>query len=147
MYKQLLAVAVTAILTASANAAWARDTQHDFSIADALGHPDAQAKLKIPMFFGSQSPGRAILNTIGEYRTSQKANAFGKGDEVACKRAMLSALLALQERAQKEGGNAVINIKSNYRNNETSSETTYVCGAGNIMAGVAFKGTVVKLKE
>ena len=47
----------------------------------------------------------------------------------------------------KEGGNAVINIKSNYKNNTTESDTTFKCGAGNIMAGVALIGTVVRLEE
>ena len=44
----------------------------------------------------------------------------------------------------KEGGNAVVNIVSNYKNKETSSETEYMCGNGALMAGVALKGTVIK---
>jgi uncharacterized protein YbjQ (UPF0145 family) len=54
-------------------------------------------------------------------------------------------VIALQQRARKEGGNAVINIVSNYKNVVTSSDTEYVCGAGALMAGVAFKGRVVRL--
>jgi len=39
----------------------------------------------------------------------------------------------------------VINIRSNYRNNETSSATDYTCGAGAVIAGVALKGDVVRI--
>src|SRR5262252_5676668 len=68
-----------------------------------------------------------------------------RSDLEACEWVFLSAVIALQERARKEGGNAVINIVSNYRNVVTSSETEYVCGAGGLMAGVALKGRVVNL--
>jgi hypothetical protein len=42
---------------------------------------------------------------------------------------------------------AVINIKSNYRNNELVSDTEYQCGAGALFAGVALKGRIVKLAK
>jgi uncharacterized protein YbjQ (UPF0145 family) len=54
-------------------------------------------------------------------------------------------MLALKDRAVKEGGNAVINIKSNYKNNLTSNKETFQCGAGAVIAGVALTGEVVKL--
>jgi uncharacterized protein YbjQ (UPF0145 family) len=53
----------------------------------------------------------------------------------------------LQDRVRKEGGNAVINIRSNYRNVERESATEFTCGAGAIVAGVALKGEVVTLKK
>jgi uncharacterized protein YbjQ (UPF0145 family) len=52
----------------------------------------------------------------------------------------------LQDRARKEGGNAVVNIKSNYRNELTESPTEFTCGAGAVIAGVALVGDVVTLK-
>ncbi len=69
-----------------------------------------------------------------------------KSDEKACNWAFLSAMIALRDRALNEGGNAVVNIKSNYKQNEMSSNTEFECHAGAIMSGVALKGTVVKLK-
>jgi uncharacterized protein YbjQ (UPF0145 family) len=54
-------------------------------------------------------------------------------------------VIALQDRARRQGGNAVVNIVSNYRNVVTSSESEYVCGAGGLIAGVALKGRVVSL--
>ncbi|MGK0409717.1 MAG: hypothetical protein ACJASB_001875 [Shewanella psychromarinicola] len=54
-------------------------------------------------------------------------------------------MITLKERAIKEGGNAVIGIKSNYKNNLTSSNDSFQCGAGTLVAGVARTGKVVKL--
>jgi uncharacterized protein YbjQ (UPF0145 family) len=59
----------------------------------------------------------------------------------------LSAVLELQDRVRKEGGNAVINIKSNYRNVERESATEFTCGSGAVVAGLALKGEVVTLKK
>jgi uncharacterized protein YbjQ (UPF0145 family) len=53
--------------------------------------------------------------------------------------------MQLQERARREGGNAVINIVSNYKDIPFSSETQYECGAGNVVGGVALRGEVVQL--
>ena len=61
------------------------------------------------------------------------------------RRAFMSAMLSLQQRARTEGGNAVIGITKCYKKIVTESETQYMCGAGAIMAGVAFRGEVVKL--
>lgn len=88
-----------------------------------------------------------VLKDFGEFRTSKKTNAFMKSDAEACQWVFASALIALRDRAIKEGGNAVINIKSNYGDNMTSSNETFQCGAGAIMAGVALVGTVVKIEE
>jgi hypothetical protein len=43
------------------------------------------------------------------------------------------------------GGNAIVNLRSNYKDREFTSETEYQCGAGNVTGGVAFVGDVVKL--
>jgi hypothetical protein len=100
----------------------------------------------IKFFFGDQSHGK-ILKKYGEFKTNKKTNAFGKSDIEACLRAFLSAMISLRDRAVKLGGNAVINIKSNYKNNLTSSKDNFQCGAGAIVAGVALVGTVVEVKQ
>ncbi len=126
----------------------ARDTHHMFSIDEAMNTVDAKGKLdpSIKLYFGNQKHPR-IEKELGKWGTNKKTNAFGKEDKVACEWAFLSALLELQERAKKEGGDAVVAIRSNYRGQEKVSDTEYECGAGAIMAGVAFKGTVVKLAK
>jgi uncharacterized protein YbjQ (UPF0145 family) len=87
-----------------------------------------------------------VAQSYGEFATNKKTNAFGKSDLQACQHVFLSAVIELQERARKEGGNAVINIKSNYRNELTESATEFTCGAGAVIAGVALVGDVVTLK-
>ena len=133
-------------LMATCTTAYARDAHLSLPLKDALENPAAQSKLDkgIKLYFGNQKHSKPA-KTLGEWKTNKKTNAFNKTDKEACEWVFLSAVLELQERARKEGGNAVINIRSNYKSHEQSSETEYTCGAGGLMAGVAFKGTVVKL--
>ena len=139
---------LTALIAALASPAFGRDTHHMYPIKEALEAPEAQSKLDkdVKLFFGSQ-PQAKSAKVLGEWSTNKKTNAFNKSDKQACEWAFLSAVLELQERAHKEGGDAVVNIKSNYKNSERSSEDEYLCGAGALMAGVALKGTVVKLSK
>ena len=123
----------------------ARDDRNLYPLDDALKSPNAQAKLDsgVALYFaGQKHPG--VAKTMGEFRTNKKTNAVNKSDKEACEWVFLAAMLELQERARKEGGNAVIDITSNYKSIETRSATQYMCVNGAIMAGVAFKGTVVK---
>lgn len=146
--QQIVFLCILVTILICFNTAQARDTRHLFKIEEVLNSPQAKEKLdpKIKFYFGAQETPPVVKN-LGEWKTNKKTNAFGKSDQDACEWAMLSALIELQDRAKKEGGNAVINIKSNYKNQETTSNTEYMYGAGGIMAGVALKGTVVVLKE
>lgn len=127
-------------------AGYTRDQVQAFPLDKVLSSSDATAKLgdSIKFAFGSTSIGKVSKN-YGEFRTNKKTNAFGKSDEKACNWAFLSAMISLRDRAVTEGGNAVINIRSNYKNNTTSSESTFQCGAGNVVAGVALIGDVVTI--
>ena len=122
----------------------ARDTIQSHSIEEVLNSADGKAKLgtDIKFAFGKTSLGIVKIN-YGEFRTNKKTSAFGKSDERACKWAFLSAMISLRDRAVIEGGNAVINIRSNHKNTTTSSEATFQCGAGAIIAGVALISDVV----
>ena len=127
---------------------YARDDIGSYSIKEALDLELSKEELgnDIKFFFGNQAHGK-IFKNYGEFRTNKKANAFIKSDLKACQRAFLSAMISLRDKTVIEGGNAVINIKSNYRNDLTSSKDNFQCGAGGLMAGVALVGTVVKLAE
>jgi len=127
--------------------AFARDDRLMFPINGALSAPAAQEKLQgIDFYFGNQKHPK-VLKDFGEFRTNKKTNAFNKSDIQACEWVFLPALLKLQKQARSHGANAVINIKSNYKNNEVLSDTEYQCGAGTIFAGVALKGRIVKLAK
>ncbi|NMM42430.1 excinuclease ABC subunit A [Pseudoalteromonas arctica] len=137
------ALLVAASLTAvSVNA---RDDIGQYPIQSLLETTKAKAALlEIPLYFADQAHAKES-SKFGEVITNKKTNAFNKSDREACEWVMLSALKALQERALKEGMNAVVNIQSYYKKREFVSSTEYECGAGALMAGVALKGTLVKL--
>ena len=135
------------ILLVGAPAVSARDSYRTYPVKEALEKGENEGRLlDVDLYFGDQKHP-AIAQSMGVFATNKKTNAFGKSDRVACDWVFLSAILQLQQRALREGGNAVINIKSNYRNIEFVSDTEYRCGAGNIMAGVALVGTVVKIEK
>jgi uncharacterized protein YbjQ (UPF0145 family) len=124
----------------------ARDTTLYLPIEEAMNAPAAKEQLNkgIKFYFGKNAPGHS--NSKGSFVANRKTNAFNKSDEEACRWVFLSSLLALQDQAVAQGGNAVVNIHSFYKKNEHFSNTDYECHAGAIMAGVALKGTVVTLK-
>lgn len=140
VYSALL-LATTLITTAVE----ARDDITKYPIQQLLESSKAKdVLLDIPLYFADQNHSKES-SKYGEVISNKKTNAFGKSDTEACEWVMLSALKALQQRAVKEGMNAVVNIQSYYKKREFVSSTEYECGAGRIMAGVALKGTLVKL--
>jgi uncharacterized protein YbjQ (UPF0145 family) len=126
----------------------ARNTKHLLPIADALAVKDAEEKLQgnVKFFFGDQETPK-ILAKLGIDQSNRKTNAFGKSDEKACNWAFLSAMIALERRAQQLGANAVVNIVSYYDRKVMSSRTEFECHAGAIIAGVVLRGEFVKIEE
>ena len=138
-----LAAMLALFLGASANA---RNTLQQFPAADVLDDPEFASQIAGVMFFFGNTAHPPVVQEFGEYRTNKKTNAFNKSDEEACQWVFRSAILSLHQRAVSLGANAVINIRSNYKNNVTISDTEYTCGAGGIMAGVALIGDFVKVE-
>ncbi|RKH47330.1 excinuclease ATPase subunit [Corallococcus sicarius] len=136
MKKTLLLLALTA-----ASPALARDTVVKIKLADVFELPEAKQKLDgtVKIYLdGQKTP--SVKKTLGSDVTNKKTNAVGKSDEFACKWATLSALIALQEGAKKNGANAVVNVVSYYKKVEFKSATEIECHAGTMVAGVALKG-------
>jgi uncharacterized protein YbjQ (UPF0145 family) len=146
MKKLILSITMIAA-AASSVPAQARDTKLMMPLAAAMSANDAQTRLgdTVKFYFGSQKTP-AIATRLGGDKTSQKTNSFGKSADTACNWAFLSAMLRLQARARELGADAVVNIVSNYKNEEMSSETEFECHDGAMMSGVALKGEFVKLK-
>lgn len=136
----ILLGAATVLISASA---LARDSLQQHPVADVLTDSEFASQIAgVSFHFGDTShPG--ITKEFGEYRTNKKTNAFNKSDKEACDWAFRSAILTLHQRAVTLGANAVINIRSNYKNNVTRSDTEYTCGAGKFVAGVALIGDFV----
>ena len=126
----------------------ARDDISDYSVEEAMLIPKISSAIgsEVKFYFAGQEHNQ-VEQSFGEFQSNKKTNAFGKSDKEACQWAFASAMKSLRQRANKEGGNAVINIRSNYKGTVSSSPATFKCGAGAIMAGVALIGDVVKLHQ
>ena len=126
----------------------ARDDHAMYSIEEAMNTEAAKEKMNrgFRFYFGEQAHPEPSKN-FGEFQSNKKSNGVGKSDKQACEWAFLSAMLSFQDRISREGGNAVVNLRSYYKKNLISSETQYECGAGNLMSGVTFLGDVVTLPE
>ena len=147
MRYRFAALIVSAAL-AGVSPAQARDDRSMFPIKAALEKGQSfKDKLDsgIPLYFGKQKTP-PVDKRMGEWTANKKTNAFGKSDQEACEIAFISAAVSLQDRARREGGNAVVNIRSVYKKDNVESDKEFLCGAGAVMAGVALRGTVVTIK-
>jgi len=146
MKRYLSVILVVSMVVVFSWPGMARDTKEVFSIQEALNIPEAKGKIDpgIKLFFGDAKYPQP-LKVIGPVKANRKTNAANKSDKEACQWAFLSAILNLQKAAHNQGGNAVVGIHSIYKNNNFESSTEFLCGAGAIMAGVAFTGTIVQL--
>jgi hypothetical protein len=139
-------VVVVAISLGIASAAGARSTTLDIPVEEALKNGQAGNLLDVPYFMVGQTHPKA-KTTKGEFKANRRTNAFNKSDRESCSVAFLSALIALQERARTEGGNAVIDVYSVTKNDTLKSATTFRCAAGNFVSNVVLMGTVAELPE
>ncbi len=100
----VMSMAVLILCLAIALPAHGRDTKHLLPIAAAMETKDAQDKLdgSVKFYFGDQAPPQ-VITVLGSDVSNRKTNAFGKSDENACHWAFLSAMVALQPRAQQVG--------------------------------------------
>lgn len=97
---------------------------------------------EIKMYFGkSEIKGK----NLGTYTANKRTNSSNKPSYEACQIAFLSAVKSLQNRAVKEGGNAVVNIHSYYKGVPQWSDTTYRCEDGHVATAVTLRGTVIKM--
>ena len=142
-------VILLASLSFCAISAQARDTRHLLPIRDVIKMGRANGSLgnDIGLYFGPQSHPPVRARLANRVITNKKTNMINRSDRTACRRVMLSALIQLQERARREGGNAVINIKSYYKRRTYSSASQYECHSGDVLSGVTLRGDVVRLRR
>lgn len=138
---------VALLLALAASPAAARDTFHDLDVEKAkqegAGHENL---LQVPVYLkGQKHP--AIVKDHGPVSTNRRTNAANKSDEEACQVAFLSALIALQSRANAVGANAVVDVRSITKHNNLESATQFRCVAGSIVANVALEGRLVSLAK
>lgn len=139
-------VLVACLLSLLAFSAGALADYDRFPVSDVLSNHADELDSSIALYFRGQSHP-AVEERMGEYTSSRRTRARRRAADDACQWAMLSALLALQERAVREGGNAVVDIRSIYDHNELDDGSEYECEVGRMMAGAAMRGRVVKLAD
>lgn len=146
--KKTITVAALLAVSLTSFPASAADKMVKLPIEAALADNDAHNRLgdSVKFYFAGQ-PTPSVLSKIATDKTSQRTNGFGKSTEKACNWVFLSAMLALQKRANELGANAVVNIVSNFKDVEVASATEFECADGAIMAGVALKGDFVKIAK
>lgn len=142
------AAAATLVLCSLSGLSQARDTTlnlpFDKVVAEAVSTGKIDGSVKFYLA-GNTPKGKVTVVSPGAV-TNKKTNAFNKSDEEACAWALQSALITLHDAAKKAGANAVTNIVSYYKRNETRSPTTYECHAGAFIGGVALKGDLSKVQ-
>ena len=142
--KKLIAVSLLALVAAAP--AFARNTAVNVTLDSVLDMPEAKAKLDGSVkFYLAGSPTPHVAKKLGEDTSNAKTNAFNKTAEEACRWNALSALIKLQDKAKGYGANAVVNITSYSEKVPFSSPTDIQCRDGAFLAGIALKGTYVKL--
>lgn len=140
-----IAIALAAVAVVSL--AQARDTTLMLPLDKVVEMGLADGKLDGSVKFylsGAKTP--AVSASLGEDISNKKTNGVGKDDPTACNWAALSALVAFQESAKQKGANAVVDLHSFYKRKATKDAVNYECHAGNIMAGVALKGSYARTK-
>ncbi|HSV34496.1 MAG TPA: excinuclease ATPase subunit [Ramlibacter sp.] len=146
MKKTILSTLLATGLALAALPCLAADTEYHLPFAELLESADAKQKLDGSVRFylqGQKTP--KVLEKQGDDVSNKKTNAFGKQAQATCQWAALSALIALQDKAKRVGANAVVNIVSFYKRDPFVSATEYECHVGNLMTGVALKGTMAKV--
>ncbi|WP_394680184.1 excinuclease ATPase subunit [uncultured Comamonas sp.] len=131
----------------SLGAAHARDTRLLVPLEEVVQMGLADGKLDGSVTFhlsGAATP--PIQEALGDDVSNKKTNGVGKDDLTACRWAALSALIAFQASAKKRGADAVVDMHSVYKGNTVKDPVNFECHAGNIVVGVALKGSYAKTR-
>ena len=143
--KKLIAVSLLAIVAVSP--ALARNTAVTVTLQSVLEMPEAQGKLDGSVkFYLAGAPTPKVIKKFGEDTSNAKTNAFNKSAEEACRWNALSALIKLQDKAHRDGANAVVDITSYSEKVAFTSPTDIQCSDGAFLAGIALKGTYATVK-
>ena len=135
-------IAASVLALAAAVPAYARNTPVTVTLQSVLDMPEAQGKLDGTVkFYLAGSPTPKVVKKFGEDTSNAKTNAFNKSAEAACRWNALSALIKLQDKAKREGANAVVEITSYSEKVAFTSPTDIQCSDGAFLAGIALKGT------
>lgn len=143
--KKLLSLIISlGLLMSIASIAHAEDTKLLLPIATAMNMPLAQNKLNngIQFYFGYQQHPQ-VQKKLGT--AAFPSDGRGKPGELACNRAFLTSMLAIENDARERGANAVVGIASFSNHHEMMNPTEFECHLDNNIATVSMKGDFVKI--
>lgn len=144
--RRSIATAALLACALSAPVAEARDQQRLFDIAFVMATPDARERFdETVRFYWSGQAAPTPLQTFNIHTSERKTFSPTRSEQEACDQSFIEALAALRDAARVAGANAVVDIKSLYKNREFRSATQYECRLGYFAAGVTLEGTLVKL--
>jgi hypothetical protein len=139
------AVPVLALLLC-APVAHARDEQRLYEIASALGTPEGKDRFDDTIqFFWAEQDTPAAEQSFSIHTAERKTFLPTRTEQDACDKSFIEALASLRDAARKIGANAVVGIKSLYKNREFRSATQYECRLSYFAASVTLEGRLVKL--
>jgi hypothetical protein len=129
-----------------APAAQARDERMLYDVAPVLAGPQGKDRFDdtVDFYFGER-PYPQAQQAFGVHTSERRIFAPLYSDEDGCRKAFIEALAALRDAAKARGANAVVEIKSIYKNREFRSETQFECRAGYLASSVSLEGRLVKL--
>jgi hypothetical protein len=145
---RIAAAAFVAAAVFSVPAAQAKDDRMLMDIAAALATPAGHDRFDDTVaFLWADQAYPPPLQTYDIHTTEYRAFAPTRTEDEACIVAFIEALALLRDHAKAVGANAVVDIKSIYRNREFRSDTQFECRAGYVVNTVSLEGRVVKLPE
>jgi len=146
---QLRTLATAASLLACAlcaPAAEARDEQRLFEVAAVLASAEARDRFDDTMqFYWADQSHPPTVEAFTIHTSERKTFLPTRTELEACDQSFIEALAALRDAAKKAGANAVVNIKSLYKNREFRSQTQYECRLSYFAASVTLEGRLVKV--
>lgn len=146
--RHIVVVALSLIAFAAlVQPAAARNVRYVLKIQDVLDSSDFGDKVGHSVAFAFGNQKIAVSSTLDEFVADTRDHFRGRSDESACRGTLISALAELKDRAQSNGGDAVIDIVSYFRRQTFSSTTEFECHAGSSGVFVSLKGTVAKLRK
>ncbi len=144
---QIRSISILALLLVWAAPAGARNTERFLSARAAAESEKGRAYLLDVPFYLKGEPHPPVAKEISEVTSANSASGAMRGDASSCQSAFLSALKNLQQRARESGADAIVDLVSITRGQETESASDFRCVAGAVIAHVGLKGKLVDLRD
>lgn len=145
---QLVAFVVLATTGFMAATVQARETEHFFEVSQAVESKLGRTKLlDVPFYMKGQDGAPEAVKLLGTWSQERSSRGLLRGDKKSCDVAFLSALIAIQESARKDGADTIVNLVSSTKGKTTESPTHYRCIAGATIVHVGLTGDVITTQQ